>query len=180
MYSRFIFSVFVSISGVLARPDLFDDGQRGRILGSSFGVPGINATFDYVIVGGGTAGLTIAARLAEDPSLAVAVVEAGGFYEVDNGDLSVIPALAVFGSGSDPRDFQPLIDWGFVTTPQAVSLVESALFAVWKSQSILFIGSKQPDSTLPSWQDFGRFFCSEFHVLSQVRRDGKEFSNTLN
>lgn len=116
-----------SLSGVVlvaaaARPDLFEDGQRGRILGSSFGVPGINATFDYVIVGGGTAGLTIAARLAEgDPSLAVAVVEAGGFYEVDNGDLSVIPALAVFGSGSDPNDFQPLIDWGFVTTPQAVS-----------------------------------------------------------
>lgn len=125
----FIFSVLfspLSLSGVVlaaaARPDLFEDGQRGRILGSSFGVPGINATFDYVIVGGGTAGLTVAARLVEgDPSLAVAVVEAGGFYEVDNGDLSVIPALAVFGSGSDPKDFQPLIDWGFVTTPQAVS-----------------------------------------------------------
>lgn len=125
MYSLFLilFVLFSPLSvGVLARPDLFEDGQRGRILGSSFGVPGINATFDYVIVGGGTAGLTLAARLVEgDPSLAVAVVEAGGFYEVDNGDLSVIPALAVFGSGSDPNDFQPLIDWGFVTTPQAVS-----------------------------------------------------------
>lgn len=166
MYSPFIFSVLFSLSVVLARPDLFDDGQRGRILGSSFGVPGINATFDYVIVGGGTAGLTIAARLAEHPSLTVAVVEAGGFYEVDNGDLSVIPALAVFGSGSDPKDFQPLIDWGFVTTPQAVSLIESALFAVWKAQPIIFIGSEQPGSTLRSRQDFGRFFCTEFHVLS--------------
>ncbi|MCJ1346584.1 hypothetical protein MMC31_004802 [Peltigera leucophlebia] len=119
MYSPFIFSVLFSLSLVLARPDLFDDGQRGRILGSSFGIPGINATFDYVILGGGTAGLTIAARLAEDLSLTVAVVEAGGFYEVDNGDFSVIPARAVFGSGSDPKDFQPLVDWGFVTTPQA-------------------------------------------------------------
>ena len=116
-----ILSVLFSLSIVLASPDLFEDGRQGRILGSSFGVPGINATFDYVIVGGGTAGLTIAARLAEDLSLTVAVIEAGGFYEVDNGDLSVIPARAVFGSGSDPKDFQPLVDWGFVTTPQAVS-----------------------------------------------------------
>ncbi len=99
-----------SLSVILAHPELFDDGQRGRILGSLFGVPDINATFDYVIVGGGTAGLTIAARLAEDLSLTVAVIEVGGFYEVDNGDLSVIPARTVFGSGSEPNNFQPLMD----------------------------------------------------------------------
>ncbi len=33
--------------------------------------------FDYVIIGGGTAGLTIAARLTEDPAIQVAVLEAG-------------------------------------------------------------------------------------------------------
>lgn len=53
---------------------------------NSFGVPGINATYDYVVIGGGTAGLTIAARLAEDPDVSVAVVEAGGFYQQDNGN----------------------------------------------------------------------------------------------
>lgn len=36
-----------------------------------------NTTFDYVIAGGGTAGLTLAARLSEDPSITVAVLEAG-------------------------------------------------------------------------------------------------------
>ena len=107
-------------SKVSAVPNLLDDGERGRLLGTSFGYPGADAAFDYVIVGGATAGLTAAARLAENPSITVAVIEAGGFYEVDNGNRSIIPGLAVFYSGADPKDTQPLIDWGFVTTPQAV------------------------------------------------------------
>lgn len=55
-------------------------------LGNSYGVAGVNGTFDYVVVGGGTAGLAIAARLAENSSVSVAVVEAGGFYQMDNGN----------------------------------------------------------------------------------------------
>ncbi|THZ99379.1 GMC oxidoreductase [Aureobasidium pullulans] len=87
---------------------------------NSFGVPGLNATYDYVVVGGGTAGLTIAARLAEDPNISVAVIEAGGFYQQENGNGSVIPGLCTTQfTGSDPDDTQPLIDWGFTTTPQA-------------------------------------------------------------
>lgn len=69
----------------------FVNGGVGNVLGTAFGAPGTNATFDYVIVGGGTAGLTIATRLAEDPAVSVAVVEAGGFYEIDNGNRSVVP-----------------------------------------------------------------------------------------
>lgn len=61
-----------------------------RLPESFFGVPGTDATFDYVIVGGGTAGLTLATRLAEG-NVTVAVVEAGGLYETDNGNLSVVP-----------------------------------------------------------------------------------------
>lgn len=34
-------------------------------------------TFDYIVVGGGLAGITVAARLAEDPSISVLVIEAG-------------------------------------------------------------------------------------------------------
>ena len=89
----------------------------------SFAIP-CNATFDYVVIGGGTAGLAVAATLAADPSVTVAVVEAGGFYEIDNGNISVIPGDATFYTGTDPNDTQPLVDWGFDTVPQAVCLKE--------------------------------------------------------
>ena len=89
--------------------------------GYSFGAPGANASFDYVIVGGGTAGLVLATRLAENSSISVAVIEAGGFYEADDGNISTTPAYDIFYSGTDPNDTNPLVDWGFVTQPQAVS-----------------------------------------------------------
>ena len=65
-----------------------------QLIGSHFGVPDTAVTYDYVIVGGGTAGLTVARRLASNPSFTVAVIEAGGFYEFDNGNFSEIPAFA--------------------------------------------------------------------------------------
>lgn len=92
--------------------------QARSLLGSNFGVPGVNATYDYVVVGGGNAGLTIAGRLAEDLTASVAVIEAGSFYEITNGNLSQIPADDIYFTGKSPRDVNPLIDWGFVTTPQ--------------------------------------------------------------
>ncbi|KAI6855068.1 hypothetical protein KC338_g8514 [Hortaea werneckii] len=48
--------------------------------GNTFGKPGLKASYDYIVVGGGTGGLTIAARLAEDKNVSVAVVEVDGFY----------------------------------------------------------------------------------------------------
>ena len=65
------------------------------LYGNSFGVPGTNATYDYVVIGGGTAGLTIAARLAEDPDVSVAVIEAGGFYQQDNGNGRCVVTIAL-------------------------------------------------------------------------------------
>ena len=94
--------------------------QARSLLGSSFGVPGNNATFAYVIVGGGTAGLTLATRLAEQQTGRVAVIEAGSFYEIGNGNISQVPAGDGTYDGKAKDDWQPLVDWGYVTTPQAV------------------------------------------------------------
>ncbi|KAK4640614.1 hypothetical protein QC761_601080 [Podospora bellae-mahoneyi] len=79
---------------------------------------GISKEFDYVIVGGGTAGLTLANRLSEDPSISVAVVEAGSFYQITNPLLGKTPVGDVLFVGSDPSDTNPLVDWNFVTEPQ--------------------------------------------------------------
>ncbi|KAH6677509.1 hypothetical protein B0J14DRAFT_615670 [Halenospora varia] len=38
-------------------------------------------SYDYVIIGGGTAGLTLAARLTGNPAISVAVMEVGTFYQ---------------------------------------------------------------------------------------------------
>lgn len=68
----------------------------------------------------GTAGLTIAYRLAEDGKNRVAVVEAGGFYKQDNGNTSVVPAYCPrYGATTIQSASQyPLVDWGFVTEAQ--------------------------------------------------------------
>ncbi|KAI4276887.1 MAG: hypothetical protein LQ337_002185 [Flavoplaca oasis] len=94
---------------------------------NAYGQPNTNATFDYVIVGGGTAGLAIAARLTQNTSLSVAVVEAGGYYEETVGNISTIPAYAAFNVGTDPNDTNP-IDWSFVTEPQPVSKVHTPIY----------------------------------------------------
>lgn len=79
-----------------------------------------NETFDYVIVGGGTAGLTLAARLIERSLSTVAVIEAGGSYEEDSGKLSTIPGYCFAKTGVNARAFNLNIDWGFTTEPQKV------------------------------------------------------------
>lgn len=65
-------------------------------------------------MGGGVAGLTAAARLAENASLSVAVIEAGTFYEIAEGNSSQIPGFtALFAQ-------QNATDWNQYSTPQRV------------------------------------------------------------
>ncbi|KAJ3901688.1 alcohol oxidase [Lentinula edodes] len=69
------------------------------------------SSFDYVIVGGGTAGLVVAARLTENSAVNVGVIEAG---ESRFGD-PYVDTPAYLGEGF----FNPLYDWAYETVPQA-------------------------------------------------------------
>jgi choline dehydrogenase len=75
-----------------------------------------------VIVGGGTSGLAVASRLAQDKSISVAIVEAGGLYEVESGLYSIVPGFAAAANtGTDPDDDSMLVDWNFDTVTQTSS-----------------------------------------------------------
>lgn len=82
------------------------------------GLTGVDQTFDYVVVGAGAGGLVMAERLSEDPTINVAVVEAGTFYEVTDPVLASTPFGDVVFVGSSIVDSDPLADWEFVTVPQ--------------------------------------------------------------
>ncbi len=67
-------------------------------------------TFDYVIVGAGSAGCVLANRLSADPNLKVALLEAGG---KNNGLLVKMPAGA-----SQLFNNKNASNWAFETVPQ--------------------------------------------------------------
>ncbi|KAJ5178824.1 hypothetical protein N7492_002034 [Penicillium capsulatum] len=67
-----------------------------------------NARFDFVIVGGGTAGNTVASRLAENPNARILVVEAGV------GNSKDLEAIRTPAEAMDLRDSQ--YDWAYKTT----------------------------------------------------------------
>ena len=72
----------------------------------------LDTCYDFVIVGGGTSGLTVASRLSEDSGIHVLVLEAGGNHLAD--PRVIVPALCMQAPGSE-------LDWQFMTVPQVSS-----------------------------------------------------------
>jgi choline dehydrogenase-like flavoprotein len=64
--------------------------------------------FDYIIVGAGSAGCVLAARLSQDPGVRVALVEAGG-----RDDAPEIAMPVAF-----PQLFKTQYDWDYATEPE--------------------------------------------------------------
>ncbi|KAL9114928.1 MAG: hypothetical protein Q9227_001171 [Pyrenula ochraceoflavens] len=84
----------------------------------------VNSThFDYIILGGGTAGLVLASRLSEDSAVSVAVVEAGN-YERSNPNVT---NATVLGLAKDTR-----IDWQYKSLPQVYGGNQTLIWSAGK------------------------------------------------
>ena len=70
----------------------------------------LSHNYDYVIIGGGTAGLVVAARLTENPDVTVGVLEAGKHRLGD----PKIDCPALFLQMFNDKEY----DWAFMTEPQ--------------------------------------------------------------
>lgn len=108
--------------------------------------------YDYVIAGGGTAGLVLAARLSEDPGTSVLVLEAGELKEND----SLILYINQFGQMFGRNDY----DWCSMTTPQKYA--NSNVFpwprgrVVGGSSAINFTGYNKPSrEDIDAWEKLG-------------------------
>jgi choline dehydrogenase len=80
---------------IALRPERRSSRQRAR-------------AFDYIVLGAGSAGCTLASRLTEDPHCSVLVVEAG--------QRAAHPYAAV--PGAAPLLEASAMDWGYLTIPQ--------------------------------------------------------------
>ncbi|KAJ8315326.1 hypothetical protein KUTeg_007476 [Tegillarca granosa] len=72
----------------------------------------LNISYDFIIVGAGSAGGVVANRLSEDPDTSVLLVEAGG----DDADKFLIHIPAMFALNLGSKE-----DWSYYTVPQKYS-----------------------------------------------------------
>jgi choline dehydrogenase-like flavoprotein len=66
--------------------------------------------FDYLVLGGGTAGCVVAGRLAENPNIAVGIMEAGKYRKND----PLVDTPTALGAMFE----NPEYDWCCYTAPQ--------------------------------------------------------------
>ncbi|KAF5345932.1 hypothetical protein D9758_011426 [Tetrapyrgos nigripes] len=112
----------------------------------------LRRSFDYIVIGGGTAGLTLASRLSESPDISVLVLEAGDA----NLDDPLITRPAQYGA----HFMKPEYDWGFKTVPQRYAANNQSFWPRGKglggSSSINFhVWSVPPKYDIDAWERLG-------------------------
>lgn len=101
---------FMGLSHVFASPIQEDFLKRAANSVITDGSSVNGKTFDFVIIGGGTAGLAAAYKLTSDSSKKVLIIEAGS----DTREVEKVASLSLYGQAfGDPN-----LDWNFVTTNQ--------------------------------------------------------------
>lgn len=79
--------------------------------------------YDFIIVGGGTAGLVLANRLTQNLTVSVLVIEAGE-YRPDDPKINTPGLMASLGD-------DPEYDWMFRTVPQVVAVISH-----WRAENV--------------------------------------------
>jgi choline dehydrogenase-like flavoprotein len=129
--------------------------------------------FDYVIVGGGSAGSTLASRLSEDASVTVCLLEAGG----EGNDMLIRAPVAVVAM----LPGRPKINnWAFETVPQAglkgrrgFQPRGKALGGSSAINAMLYVRGHRSD--YDDWANLGCEGWSYEHVLPYfIRSEGNE------
>ncbi|PVH75987.1 GMC oxidoreductase [Cadophora sp. DSE1049] len=117
--------------------------QKRRQKDHELGMGWEDCLFD--IIGGGIAGLKVAARFKEDPNIPVVVLEAGKGHS--NG-ANVLPPRLYTGMYGNPE-----YDWNYRTVPQSLILVESNLEG---SSALNFMfWTHQPQQDIDNWGELG-------------------------
>ncbi|KAJ7019863.1 alcohol oxidase [Mycena alexandri] len=119
-------------------------------------------TFNYVLIGGGTAGLAVAARLTEDPTITVCVLEAG--EDVTKQLDFTVPGFGFKNLGPSK------VNWGLSTVPQ-VNAKDRSLY--------LPRGKALGGSSMINLMTLGRGHEAEYNAFASLGSPGWDWKGMV-